>query len=285
VKTDRALLRDLGYSYALSPDVAARGKSADDRDKLAVEQVNEREKGKKKDDGPWPQDVGGVRFQMWYGEARQKFQMLRGDKEGTKAPLFQVPPPDADAKVMLALTRLRGDKKLGVVVKLNGISIYQMDERDSAQCLKWILNADDKEPYAFVGFVMDDKGEQVRPFRVLSKKESQSKVSELGDRAGWIDVDVFASGEEADEQELLLVSTRGRAAGKKPATLEELRKSLLARNNVQLKKSDVVKRAPGGLIVADLEPVKGAKPAGQDKLPNPVRIAGVSIRYYDPAGK
>src|SRR5262249_7892795 len=156
-----------------------------------------REKGKKKDDGPWPQDVGGVRFQAWYGEARQKIQMIQGDKEGAKGPLFQIPPPDTDAKVMLALTRLRGDKRLGVVVKLNGVSIYQMDERDSLQCPKWILSPDDKKPFAFEGFVMDEKGEEVRPFRVLSKKESQAKAVELGDRAGWIDVDVFAAGEEA----------------------------------------------------------------------------------------
>ena len=285
VRTDRTLLRDLGYAYALSPDVAKRDKSAQDRDKEALEQIVAQEKGKA-DKAPSPADVAGFRFDLWYGDKKQTFESLSGKKDGAKATLFQVPPPEEGAKVKLGLTRLDGKAgRLGVIVKLNGVSIYQMDERDSLQCLKWLFDAKDKgSPFAFTGFVMDANGDEVRPFRVLTKKESAKKAAELGDRAGWIDVDVFASGEEEQEEEQLLISTRGRHEGKKPATLADLRKGLLARNNAQVKESDVVRRAPGGLIVADVEPVKGFE-LNEGKLPNPVRIGGVSIRYYDPAAK
>jgi hypothetical protein len=285
VKTDRALLRDLGHAFALSPDVAKRGVEAADRDKQAVELVVAQEEGKK-GKAPRPDDVAGLRFEVWYGDEKQTIKPLAGDKEGAKGALFQVSPPAAKEKVTLGLTRVSGEgKRLGVVVKLNGLILYKMDDRDGLQCLKWLFDAKEKgKDFKFTGFVMDADGDKVLPFRVLTRKESAAKVSELGDRAGWIDVDVFASGEEAQEEEQLLVSTRGLPEGKKPATLAELRKGLLKRNNVQIKESSVVRRARGGLIVADLEPVKGAK-LDTGQLPNPVRIAGVSIRYYDAGEK
>lgn len=285
VRTDRAMLRDLGHNYALSPDVAKRGKSARDRDRQALEQVVAQERGKA-DKAPRPDDCAGFRFDLWYGDEKQTPKPLAGKKDGAKAALYEVAPPEAEAKVKLGLTRLDGKAgRLGVILKLNGISTYQMDERDSLQCLKWLFDAKDKgEGFVFTGFVMDAKGDEIRPFRVLTKKESAKKAAELGGRAGWIDVDVFASGEEEQEEEQLLISTRGGHVGKKPATLAELRKSLLARNNAQVKESTVVQRAPGGLIVADVEPVKGIK-LDEWKLPNPVRIGGMSIRYYDATAK
>lgn len=287
VRTDRALLRDLGYAYALSPGVAKRGMSAAARDKQAVDEVNEEESGEK-ESGVKPVDVAGIRFDLWYGDEKQVIKPLAAGDAGAKSPLFQVAPVPADTKVTLGLTRLTDEgKRLGVIVKINGISIYQMDERDSMQCLKWLFDAADKgKEFKFTGFQMDADGKEVRPFKVLTSEESLGRVSEMGNRAGWIDIDVFASGEEEQEDEQLMVSTRGLARGKTPGTLKALREGLLKKNNLKVKKvaSEVRKRTQGGLIVDDVESVPGVK-LEQSSLPNPVRIGGVSIRYYDSGAK
>src|SRR5207248_2075518 len=97
---------------------------------------------------------------------------------------------------------------------------------------------------------------------------------------------VFASGEAAQPDEQLLVSTRGLArGGSKPATLAALQKQLMKKNNVRHQESKLVKKTAGGLIIADPEPVPGAALAVSDMLPNPVRLGGISIKYYDRSGK
>jgi hypothetical protein len=138
-------------------------------------------------------------------------------------------------------------------------------------------------PDILEGFYMDTKGNNLQRFKVLTAEQSAAKASELGDRAGWIDVDVFASGggktdEETDSEEAR-VTTRGLArSAKRPATLRELRKLLAKANNVRLPTARG--RSIGGLIVHEATPEKGA-PILTGSLTNPVHLGGISIKYWD----
>ena len=49
------------------------------------------------------------------------------------------------------------------------------------------------DPLVREGFYMDLTGDNVLEFRSLSAKESAERTRELPGRAGWIDLDVFAS--------------------------------------------------------------------------------------------
>ena len=287
VKTDRALLRDLGYSYALPPSVLRRGVKPQERDRQAVALVEKDERGAKPTAkgglAHSPANVAGMAFAISCDGVKQQVRPLTESREGARAPLFQVDPVSPGAKVALILTRVGDEeRRLGVVVKVNGLSTFEMDDRDTLQCRKWLYDRSDRgKPDRIEGFWMDDRGENVLRFKVLTGRESAIRANELGERAGWIDVDVFASGEEPQPEEQMMVSTRGLArGGRRPASLAELQKQLMKRNNVRHRESKVIRKTAGGLIVADPEPAPGA-PLSTGKLPNPVRLGGISIKYYD----
>jgi hypothetical protein len=289
VKTNRALLRDLGYSYALAArSVTRRGYTVVRRDAEAVDQVNREENGEKPAQGGQaahtPDDVAGMGVEIYYDDVKQNVRPLTESADGARSPLYQVDPMPAGAKVTVVLTRVsEEDRRLGVILKVNGLSTYKLDDRDSLQCNKWLYDLSDRgKPDQFHGFWMDSSGKDVRPFTVLTAEESATKASELGERAGWIDIDVFASGEEPQPEEQMMVSTKGLARGaRKVKTLKTLQARLMKANNVRARKSKVVMRGGGGLLIPGAEPVPGAVLTESEKLPNPVRLGGISIKYYD----
>lgn len=286
VRTDRPLLRDLGYSFALARGSLKRGTKVAARDQQALNQVNrDEEQGQQRQQkgqqGHSPNNVAGMRLEVYYNNVKQMIRPLSEGQQGAKSPLFQVDPPPSGARVALVLTRLDGaGERLGVVMKVNGLSTYKMDDGDSLACKKWLFDAEDAgKPNRYDGFYMAVEG-GAKPFKVLSAEESATKVNELGDRAGWIDVDVFGSGEEKQAEEQKMVSTKGLARGAhKPSSLASLRKQLLKKNHVKIKKTKRQAVSRGGLIVDDLE--QDSEPLTTGKLPNPVRLGGISIKYYD----
>jgi hypothetical protein len=287
VKTDRALLRDLGYSYALARSALRRDATAEDRDEQALAQVNKEEGGQKPPQGGQtahsPTLVAGMAFEIYYNGVRQTIRPLSENQEEAKSPLFQVDPAPPGARVLLVLTRVSDEnRRLGVCLKLNGQSTFQLDDRDPMQCRKWLYDLSDRgKPDKLHGVWMDTKG-TVQPFRVLTAEESAARANELGERAGWIDLDVFASGEgPAQPEEQMMVSTRGLARGsRKFSSLKALQQRLMKVNNVRHRKTATVRRTGGGLIVPDPEPVPGVS-LETGELPNPVRLGGISIKYYD----
>jgi hypothetical protein len=287
VKTDRALLRDLGHSFALARGMLKRDVTADQRDEAAVQQVRKEEDGEE----PPPQggqtqhspaSVAGIAFDIFYNGTKQTIRPLADGEQGAKSPVFGVDPVPEGTKVSMTITRVTDEgKRLGVVLKINGTSTFQMEDKESVQCRKWLYDASDKgKPDRFDGFYMDTAGKEMRPFRVLSSEESEKMANELGEKAGWITVDIFESGEAVDREEQMQVSTRGLARGtRRPTTLSALQKSLGKANNIRKKESRVVKRTAGGLIIADLEPVPFTPPT-VESLPNPVLRGSLSIKYF-----
>jgi hypothetical protein len=292
VRTDRSLLRDLGYTYALSRSVLRRGYTAQKRDAAAVRLVARGEQGQQgneesQSDLLTPDNIAGMAFELRYNGEKQELKLIREGKPGARAAQYQAPPAEAGTKLTMVLTRLLGeDKPLGVVLKVNGRSTFQEEELESIKCRKWIYAPDRKDKAdEFLGFYSDAGGKNVRRFRVADEKESAQRASELGPRAGWIDIDVYASEEEkkdgGDEPEAK-ISSRGMARSRgTPATLKQAQARLRKANNVKVKPSKVARRGPGGLILPEMEASEEVK-LDTAELPNPVHLGGISIRYYEP---
>jgi hypothetical protein len=175
VKTDRNLLRDLGYSFALSRSVLRRDVQPQERDDDARQQVVKEEEGEKPPEGGQtqhsPANVAGISFDIFYGGVRQTVRAMQASEDGAKSPIFQVDPIAPGTKLMMTLTRTSDEgKRLGVVLKVNGESTFQRDTRDSLQCRKWLYDPTDKgKADKFEGFYMDTAGKEMFPFRVAPR--------------------------------------------------------------------------------------------------------------------
>jgi hypothetical protein len=285
VANDRPLLRDLGFGFVLPRTAVARGVTAGARDRLARGIVARQIQGNAaKGEAFTPDDVAGMQVELLYNGSKQGLKPIAGAKGQ-----FAAPPMPGGTAIALTLKRLRDDKAtLGVVIKVNGRSLWNKQEDLSINCQKWIYNPDSRGRVdKFEGFSMGDAGKELLKFKVLTDAESPEKASELGERAGWIDVDVFASGaggktiEEKEMKVTLRGLSRSDLAKSPPKTLKELQDRLRKANNVAVKpRPKGVASREGGLLLHELEPVAAAPP-GTAGFPNPVRLGGVSIRYYD----
>jgi hypothetical protein len=297
LKTDRSLLRDLGYTYALSRSMLKRGVTASRRDQEAVDQVNKQEQGQKKPQTSGqsgaitPDNIAGMAFELRYNGGKQALRPLAGSQQGAKLPQFEADPMMPGTTISMVLTRLLGDDKaLGVVLKVNGRSTWKEEADESIKCRKWLYDLSKKDkPDEFLGFYEDAEGKNLRKFQVLTEEDAGARASELGDRAGWIDIDVYASsdagpgpGQKSDEEEMM-VSTRGLSRSRTaPRTLKDLQARLRKANNVKVKVSKVTPRGPGGLLLPEMEPSDEVK-IDKGELPGPVHLGGISIKYYDRA--
>jgi hypothetical protein len=293
VKTDRSLLRDVGYNAVVSRALVRKGaerSSAEELDKDAIEQVEQEEKGSKEvpdvkePESHAPESVAGLKLEIEYDGVKQVVKAESG-REGAKQPSYTVAAPKPGQKVVLYVTRVAGgDNTLAMVLRVNGKSTW--DEQDMApmSCRKWILEpktVGTREPYE--GFYREGEDGKlvVNKWKSLDEAAAAERAAEMGNRAGWIDLDVFTTREEeAGSDDGLLISTRSMTK-KKAATLQELREQLAKANYVKL--SPLRARSLGGLLIGDVDPV----PAGEltkDKLGNVVHLGGISIRYLQPTG-
>jgi hypothetical protein len=286
--TDRALLSDLGYAWALSATVLRRTYSNRDRDRLATQQVSRRDE----DNGtpragqsraPTPGNIAGFSFEVRYNNRKQAITPLRQAQQGNKAPLWTVPVPPPDAEIALVLTRTdRSERTLGVVLKVNGQSTWRKEDRENVRCRKWLFEPSTRgKPEWYLGFYLDTTGKNLLKFRSLPAQESEA--GERVGRVGWIDVEVFASAEPGTEDESeMQVSTRSVRLGK---SLREVQAAIRKANNVRLMPVKLP-RKPGtqtsrDLIDAEVTPIEGPE-IGKGELPNPQPLGSLSIRYWEP---
>jgi hypothetical protein len=294
--TDRALLGDLGYAWALSPTVLSRGFRAADRDRLALRQVagadetGEDEPQPGQSNAHTPENVAGFRFEIFY-DKKQRISPLRGSREGQRLPLYQVPPAPPGSDVVMVLTRIdESDRTLGVVLKVNGLSTWRKEDAENILCRKWLYDPDRKgKPDRFLGFYLDVKGKNLLKFRSLTAEESEARASALGNRVGWIDIEVFASKEESDEKEedapVKKISTRGVPRGlARGAGLRAVQAAISKTNNFRVKPVKLPfgtpKLIPRTLIDAEVAPLAGGE-FEWGELPRPESLGSLSIRYHD----
>ncbi|MBY0233217.1 MAG: hypothetical protein K2W96_28375, partial [Gemmataceae bacterium] len=284
VKADRALLRDLGYAVRVPLARAIKkDATAEELDKESAKVIEDDEGGKKPEVPlPVPTDVAGLRLEIEYDGDKQEITALPGVDDGAKQAVYQVAAAKPGQKVVIWLTRIsEGKEKLGAVLRVNGKSVYREEEAEGLFCKKWIYDESKKGVREdFRGFY-DKVGKElkVRPWKALTADEAKGRAAELGPRVGWIDLEVFATREKGEPADSAgpVFSVRSVPKGR-AKTLREAREALAKANGIQLAK--YAPRDVDGVLVADVKALP-AGPVGTDKLPNPVRLGGLSIRYVE----
>lgn len=298
VPTDRMLAADLGYNFVLkralvaSRDVKSRQRdegileeirSEDEKQPLA-NQPNRQQPGQQHE----PENIAGFRFELIYDGASQPLTPFFGKQQGSLAAEYQAPTAPPAARIHMALTRLSAEQgKLGVVLKVNGQSTWQMEDLEPIECRKWIYDLSKKDQRdLFEGFYVDVTGDNLHRFRSLTAEESAVRAAELGSRAGWIDVYVFASGaQNSGDEGQMLISTRGTRQGQRLG-LKALQASLWKTNHLSEKMLRKLRASANQFVqgkgLIDYEPYRvPGDELRQDNLPNPVLVGHLAIRYYD----
>ena len=257
VRIDRVLLADSGKGFKLSKKplggkgiVVAPAEEADVR-ALA---------GGANTDG-YP-----VELKILYGGVEQK--MHEDDGPG-KLNCFQVPPPGLEDTVSFVITN-KGDKKIGVVLCVNGLStLYEEPEGNPADMHKWVIEKG--KSIEIEGFEGEDR-KSVRPFKVVPPEGR--KVANLpfadSDSIGLITMHVLPEGEPGEPT---------------PAPGKGLR---FPRHGVLTSPADVAKALQkyaadkGKGVISKTDKVKPDS-VGFNPLENPILKETRVIRYTDAA--
>ncbi|MGL4553020.1 MAG: hypothetical protein ACRC33_17770, partial [Gemmataceae bacterium] len=341
VPTDRNVLRDLGISYALPRSVRSRAiklkKRGDEVDSDAVEIVGQQQqqpkekdapppakdgdappppkddapppppdgdKPPKQDTGSSPTDIGGIAVRLLAGDEEAIIREAATQGDGVK---WQVESPEAGKKVAFEFTN-KSDKKLAVVLRLNGVNVINMQKVEPEICGKIILEPGKKGVVR--GFIevpetaqpgergkpkkrdgLDDEPPvpdappaagpkmTVRPFEVLVGDAAKSMRAELGDKAGLIDIDVFEPGSTGVQTQMNQRGLPPSKALKARETYKGLKTALLQSSGLKTK---VETREPGvksrELIVAKPESEREEVKAGVGSFPNPAFVSRVTIK-------
>lgn len=277
VPTDRALLRELGQSYAVPRNAMAATRSA--RDKQAVANALRRDQAPTDDLSP--DNVCGLKFEVLYNDAAQTPR--RDDRSPGE---WRVDPPQPGQKVAFRVSNAgQGDGRLGATIYVNGRSLWQQltGPADDATGI-WLFDRGDA-PTVFNGFFTSAKGENLIPFKVLTEQEAADREPEFGERVGTIDVEVFASrpGGQPEAETLTISRSLTKKGAAKPRTLTELQTNLL-KSNPLLKKAEAAARSgKRNLITGDEAAITGPEIKSAE-LPDRKPVGRLTIRYYDPKG-
>jgi len=288
--SDRALFSDLGYNFVLPRSALVKHRSPASRDKAVASLVKRRDEGQPPIPGEvqpgTPEDTAGLATGVLYNSSPIEIKPI---SEGTQGEYF-IPPIKTGTTFQLLLTyNGKAQGKIGAIVKVNGESTWRQERGESINLRKWLYSPEKSLNKAdvFNGYYIQLEGKNVLPFQVLTAEQSLAHVSQLGDRVGWIDIDVFHSGTPSTVDDRMIISTRGMAArgadGKFPrkaATLVEAQNQLYAANHVHKRKvrgrdQEGGLLAPAGIPKEDLVILEGM-------LPNPILVGSIHIKYYDP---
>jgi len=271
VPVDRSMLADMGQTFA----VRQRGLKWAARDRAAVRDAHKRDVGESTNDSVTPEDVAGFKIQVKYNDDDQEVK-----KDSESKGEFRVQSPRPGQKVSVILTHTgKTDKKLACVAKVNGQSLYKLQDRESKDCQMWVFAPN--ETQTFQGYYTDLVGNNLRPFQVLSEEESKNREAEFGNKVGLLVLDVFES--RPGEAEPMLISLRSVSTrdlrAKPSATVRELQDRLKAKWPAKVKLP-----LPGerdSLLIPSGEQIQGGD-IQNELFPNPTWVGNIVIRYYNP---
>jgi hypothetical protein len=213
VRTDRTILSDACESFVL-PGKQVRKLGADEQEEEAAKNSYERDQDK---DRPKPGDRL-VKLEILYsGKAQEEAGSEKHPGE------YQVPEPQENDEVVLALTNL-SDKRVAVVLAVNGKNtLYKQDRLEARPegLAKWILEPGVR--YTVRGYYHEG-GLKYEPFKVISEEESLAEEEQnLHPKLGAIELFVFTEG---GKKSPVLVREAGLrkpvgAQKKKPQTAKE----------------------------------------------------------------
>ncbi len=210
-RTDAMLVADLGYNFALSPKVLKRGPGLKvakrSNDDLVIDQTTaEDEKGDRRvQDGQsaahTPANIAGFVFELEYNGVKQAVRRKAGG-DGAKQPEYEAPAPKPGDRVAMYMTRVdESDRKLGVLLLVNGKSTFNFEEGEPMALRKWILGPTTTgKRQEWLGFYTDKAEGNLHRFRALTSEDSLVHMDQLGEKAGQIEVMVFGSGEQPEKQ-------------------------------------------------------------------------------------
>lgn len=273
VDVDRSLLSDMGQTFS----AGQRGLKWAKRDKAAVRDAHRRDAGESTTETAGPDDVAGFKIQVKYGDEEQAIQ-----KDSESNGEYRVQSPRPGQKVTVVLTHNgKTDKKLACVAKMNGQSLYKMQDRESKDCQMWVFAPN--EVQKFDGYYIELTGDNLKPFKVLTEEESKAREDEFGNKVGLLELDVFES--RSGESEPMLISMRSISTrdlrAKPSASVRDLQDRLKAKWPAKVKLPPPP--LPGerdSLLVPEGEAIQGPD-IQNEAFPNPTWVGNIVIRYYN----
>jgi hypothetical protein len=243
VDTDSQVVRDLGYSFALSSKtrgtLIARRSGTREVDRFILRQVvdpgTEKKEENANDTKAEPGNVGGVAVEMLADGTA--VEITKSESPGDRV-AWQVASPEKDKKVTFRLKN-NSTKQLAVVLRLNDVNTINEQKAEPKNAGKIVLDAGETQDVE--GFIHIEDGEKgdgkkkVRPFKVLVGDEAKTKKEALGEKAGLIEVDVF---EKGGGDTPMKVALRGLSASREAAARKNyatLRKALMSSGQLTTK--------------------------------------------------
>ncbi len=271
VKTDRDILSDSGQSFA----IARRGlkkRSLDDLDNDAANSAAQADSGKpvnqqlSKDSESAP-----IKVEILYNGVSQNISA-----DDASAGEMKLGTPAKGDTVAIQLTNTTS-QKIGVVLKVNGISTLDNETGEDASNRKWVLEPG--KPYQIQGFYVADK---VNIFQVLDDNESAARMADEAwagkARAGYIDVSVFSEGPAPNPDSDTMKVGRGISLRNPTAKSRSLNHPATAAEAKKKARELTMKKR--GLI--DKGTNQQDSVLERDSLSNPTQIYQMHIGYYKP---
>jgi hypothetical protein len=187
LNTDRFVLRDLGYSFALSKRgrdrLTVKRSSLREEDENFVEEVNQQQppqddKGKPSVKQPGdaqaqPGNIGGIAMELL---VKDKPASIRPAATQGDAIKWQVDSPPAGSEVAIRLRNNSG-KRLAVVLRLNGVSTINEQKDDPENAAKWVIPPG--RSYLIRGFYMlETEGNAEKRGKVIKRSDTPLVIKE-----------------------------------------------------------------------------------------------------------
>jgi hypothetical protein len=127
--------------------------------------------------------VGNLEFRLL--SAGQAVPIKAADSDNKQ---LQVECPDPSKPVFFRIEN-KGDKRLGIDLKLNGTSLLLRQKEASEACRLWVLEPG--KAYELKGYYDEATEKNVSPFAILIGDAAKQAREQLGDRAGEIMINIF----------------------------------------------------------------------------------------------
>lgn len=202
-KVDRTMLTDIGQSFVVKRSLVNR------RD---IDEVNQDASASAtsldevKPGQPNPLD-GLLKLEVMYNGTAQTLAPGSAGNGGE----WKLPEPMTGATVTIRMTNQTADR-LGVVLKVNGKSLIDMEEQAADSCKKWVLEGNKSVEVKGFYFTPASEGEkpQLDPFKVVDSLEGSWNP----DHIGFISCAVFREGPAVDDPQISLRGLSRRAVSR-----------------------------------------------------------------------
>lgn len=268
IKTDRMFLAECGQNFVVPRRLARDPDEADDK---AADNATKQEDKSTKPVTKDPENP--IQLRILYSGNEMTFSDT-------------VPDPKETDEVKFVIKN-KGSERVAVVLAVNNKSTLAMEdvkEKQPSECTKWILDPGDE--YVIPGFYMDDKGENMKKFRVLSDPESDKLMEVDPDTNGVISMWVFRKAGAGDKSLKAEDRNLRRGAVRTRTKARSLKDAQAARATARgHSPSKLAKRSGKRGIIVEEEKLTAGGPLQRVKFEyDPQPFVELKIRYYSKKG-